>query len=140
MIIESKGVRFAIPAVLIFVFATITFYHLGNRPLIEYDESIYAQVAREALQNHSQLDLTWLGYIAQHKPPQFFDKPPLIIWMVETSQTRLRHQRIFRALLDRHLRHPHAAAGLSCSPHQTLAILRRRHSFRRRILRRLSIR
>ena len=86
MIIESKGVRFAIPAVLIFVFATITFYHLGNRPLIEYDESIYAQVAREALQNHSQLDLTWLGYIAQHKPPQFFDKPPLIIWMVETSQ------------------------------------------------------
>ena len=86
MTIESKGARFAIPAVLIFIFAAVTFYHLGNRPLIDYDESIYAQVAREALQNHSQLDLTWLGYIAQHKPPQFFDKPPLIIWLVETSQ------------------------------------------------------
>jgi 4-amino-4-deoxy-L-arabinose transferase-like glycosyltransferase len=86
MTIESKGVRFAIPAVLVFIFAAVAFYHLGNRPLIDYDESIYAQVAREALQNHSQLDLTWLGYIAQHKPPQFFDKPPLIIWLVETSQ------------------------------------------------------
>jgi 4-amino-4-deoxy-L-arabinose transferase-like glycosyltransferase len=86
MAIESKPIRIAIPAVLICAFACITFYHLGERPLIEYDESIYAQVAREALQNHNQLGLTWLGYIAQHKPPDFYDKPPLMIWLVETSQ------------------------------------------------------
>jgi 4-amino-4-deoxy-L-arabinose transferase-like glycosyltransferase len=75
----------AVLAVLVFAFAWLTFYHLGRRPLIDFDEAIYAQVASEALQNHTPLDFTWIGNLANHGPGRFFDKPPLLIWLTEVS-------------------------------------------------------
>jgi|GEM_PF-5086626 len=81
----SKKIQFTILAVLISAFAFVTFYHLGSRPLIDYDESIYAQVARESLQNGNQLGFTWLGNIALHRSEMWFEKPPLMIWLVEIS-------------------------------------------------------
>src|SRR5271163_1537264 len=85
MIGESKKFQFTILAVLISAFAFATFYHLGKRPLIDYDESIYAQVARESLQNGNQLGFTWLGNTALHRSEMWFEKPPLMIWLTEIS-------------------------------------------------------
>ncbi len=59
---------------LVFIF----FYRLGIHPLIDWDESIYAQVAREALSSHRYLDFTYLGKF-------WFEKPPLVIWLTAAS-------------------------------------------------------
>jgi 4-amino-4-deoxy-L-arabinose transferase-like glycosyltransferase len=80
-----KKLQFVILAVLISALAFITFYHLGSRPLIDYDESIYAQVAQESFQNGNQLGFTWLGNIALHRTEMWFEKPPLMIWLMESS-------------------------------------------------------
>ncbi|HEY3763114.1 MAG TPA: glycosyltransferase family 39 protein [Verrucomicrobiae bacterium] len=71
--------------VLILAFAVITFYHLGVRPLQDYDEAIYAQVAHEAMQSRHQLGFTWLGNPPMHRPILWFEKPPLMIWLTEAA-------------------------------------------------------
>ncbi len=73
-------------AVLIAAFAIITFYRLGVRPLQDFDEAIYAQVAHEALQSGNQLGFTWLGNPPLHRPEKWFEKPPLMIWLTEVSE------------------------------------------------------
>jgi 4-amino-4-deoxy-L-arabinose transferase-like glycosyltransferase len=55
--------------------AWMFFYKLGVHPFIDWDESLYAQVAKESLQNHHLLNFTsWDG--------QWFEKPPLMIWLI----------------------------------------------------------
>lgn len=84
--VEVKKIQSAVLAVLIGAFAILIFYRLGDRPVLNYDESIYAQVAREAMQNQSQLGFTWLGNIAERRPTKmWFEKPPVMIWLVEVS-------------------------------------------------------
>lgn len=74
---KQKAVKylfcFAIVALLGF-YGFILFYHLGSRPFVDWDESIYAQVAKEALQNHHYLSFTYFGQ-------NWFEKPPLMIWL-----------------------------------------------------------
>ena len=82
---ESGRIQLAILAILIFAFAWITFHHLGRKPLIDFDEAIYAQVSAEALQNHTPLGFTWLGNPALHRPEPWFEKPPVMIWLTEFS-------------------------------------------------------
>jgi len=53
-------------------------YRLGIHPLIDWDESIYAQVAREALNFHRYLDFTYWGKL-------WFEKPPLVPWLTVVS-------------------------------------------------------
>lgn len=63
----------------------MVFYKLGNRPLRDYDESIYAQVAKEALVSHHQLGFTWLGNEGLGRNLFWFEKPPLMVWLTEFS-------------------------------------------------------
>lgn len=82
---ESR-IRFTlITAALTTVFAFLTFHRLGLRPLQDYDEAIYAQVAREAMQGGNQLGFTWMGNPPMHRTEMWFEKPPLMIWLTETS-------------------------------------------------------
>src|ERR1700734_2831935 len=84
-IAESK-IQFTLAAaVLIAAFAIITFYRLGARPLQDFDEAIYAQVAHEAMQSGHQLGFTWLGNPPLHRTEMWFEKPPVMIWLIEAS-------------------------------------------------------
>jgi|SRR3989344_2517430 len=56
----------------------LLFYRLGNHPLIDWDEAIYAQVAKESFKNHNQLELTYFSNA-------WFEKPPVMIWLTETG-------------------------------------------------------
>lgn len=72
--------------------------NIGQRPLIDWDEATYVQVAHEALARHQFLDLTWNG-------APYVKKPPLLFWMVAAS---------FRLLGESELsaRLPSAIAGV----------------------------
>jgi 4-amino-4-deoxy-L-arabinose transferase-like glycosyltransferase len=52
----------------------LLFFHLGDGSLHDWDEAIYAQVAREMLLSHTWTTLTWNGAL-------FFHKPPLHFWL-----------------------------------------------------------
>lgn len=83
--LAAGKIQFTLLAILVFAFAWLTFYHLGRKPLIDFDEAIYAQVASEALQNHTPLGFTWIGNIALHRTEMWFEKPPVMIWLTEAS-------------------------------------------------------
>ncbi len=46
---------------------------MSAAPLVDWDEATYAQVAHEAIANHSYLDFTWNGQA-------YVKKPPLLFW------------------------------------------------------------
>jgi 4-amino-4-deoxy-L-arabinose transferase-like glycosyltransferase len=52
----------------------LLFYHLGDGSLHDWDEAIYAQVAREMLLSQTWTTLSWNG-------ATFFHKPPLHFWL-----------------------------------------------------------
>jgi 4-amino-4-deoxy-L-arabinose transferase-like glycosyltransferase len=52
----------------------LLFYHLGDGSLHDWDEAIYAQVAKEMLRSQSWTTLSWNGL-------PFFHKPPLYFWL-----------------------------------------------------------
>jgi len=51
---------------------------IDEPPLIDWDEATYAEVAHEALINHSYVDLTWNGR-------SYLKKPPLLFWALAAS-------------------------------------------------------
>ena len=57
------------------VAAVVLFYRLGAPALKNWDESIYAEVAKEILQSRDWLTLHW-----QHL--DWFEKPPLTMWLM----------------------------------------------------------
>ena len=57
------------------VAAVVLFYRLGDPALKNWDESIYAEVAKEILQSRDWLTLHW-----QHT--DWFEKPPLTLWLM----------------------------------------------------------
>ncbi len=61
-------------AVLISVSSIALFYSLGEQLLRTWDESIYAEVAKEMLTQHSWWTLSW-----NFQP--WVDKPPLFMWL-----------------------------------------------------------
>lgn len=58
------------------IFCWLLFIKLGSHPLINWDESIYAQVAKESLNNP-------LAFSYFNNP--WMEKPPLIIWLTQLS-------------------------------------------------------
>jgi 4-amino-4-deoxy-L-arabinose transferase-like glycosyltransferase len=50
----------------------LLFYHLGDGSLHEWDEAIYAQVAKEMVLADTWMSLTWNGTAFLHKPPLYF--------------------------------------------------------------------
>lgn len=78
--------RILLPAALVIGLAFLFFYKLGSHPIIDWDEGIYAQVARQSLQQRSQIDLHWLGSVEKINPAGlWFEKPPLAFWLMEFS-------------------------------------------------------
>jgi 4-amino-4-deoxy-L-arabinose transferase-like glycosyltransferase len=70
----ARILRFRIELILIVVLGGLA---LGSGmtapPLVDWDEATYAEVAHEALANHSYLDFTWNGQV-------YVKKPPLLFW------------------------------------------------------------
>ncbi|HSF31950.1 MAG TPA: glycosyltransferase family 39 protein [Candidatus Tectomicrobia bacterium] len=64
----------------------LLFYHLGDGSLHDWDEAIYAQVAREMLSSHSWTTLTWNGALFFHKPPLHFWYTALTYKMLGVSE------------------------------------------------------
>lgn len=69
--------------VLIGVFFWMYYPSLGSYPLRDWDESIYAQVAR---QSHDPLAFQWDGLGPGDAVHTWFEKPPLVIWVIQLSQ------------------------------------------------------
>jgi 4-amino-4-deoxy-L-arabinose transferase-like glycosyltransferase len=51
---------------------------IDEPPLIDWDEATYAEVAHEALLNHSYINFTWNGQ-------SYLKKPPLLFWTLAAS-------------------------------------------------------
>ncbi len=68
----------ALIALLFGLYTFLLFYHLGVRPYIDWDESIYAQIARDALLNNHWFNFEYYGIA-------WYDKPPLGLWLVSWS-------------------------------------------------------
>ena len=62
-------------ALVVVVAAIVLFYHLGTPALKNWDEAIYAEVAKEILQSGDWVTLHW-----QHA--NWFEKPPLTLWIM----------------------------------------------------------
>ena len=80
-VLEIGFRRFRLPLELVFVAAlgvVALTVNIGQPPLVDWDESTYAQVAHEALAGGHLLDLTWNG-------APYVKKPPLLFWMVTAS-------------------------------------------------------
>ncbi|MCS6926853.1 MAG: glycosyltransferase family 39 protein [Candidatus Binatia bacterium] len=58
--------------------AGVLFWRLGERPLLDWDEALYAQIARELVERGSWFELTW-----GQEP--YFKKPPLLFWAIAWS-------------------------------------------------------
>jgi predicted membrane-bound mannosyltransferase len=66
--------RWLISAGVLGLALVLLFYRLGDGSLHDWDEAIYAQVAKELSLSHDWGTLTWNGY-------PFFHKPPLYFWL-----------------------------------------------------------
>ncbi len=83
MTAASRFLRARLPELLFLAFATVVLsWHLGEGSLPGSDDAIYAQAAREALQDGRWLDVTWQG-----RP--LFEKGPVLFWMLQASQAVL---------------------------------------------------
>jgi 4-amino-4-deoxy-L-arabinose transferase-like glycosyltransferase len=51
---------------------------IDQAPLVDWDEATYAEVAHEAITNHSYVNLTWNG-------ESYLKKPPLLFWAMTAS-------------------------------------------------------
>lgn len=65
--------RWILPLLVVAVATPILFFRLGSASLASWDESIYAQVAKEMLETGD-----WITTRYDHA--FFFDKPPLLMW------------------------------------------------------------
>lgn len=66
------------PFILMILAAVIILPRLGQSSLLDWDESIYAQVAREMIQSGDWINL-------QHGYQPYFEKPPLLMWAIAIS-------------------------------------------------------
>ncbi len=74
-----KNLRLWVELLLIVVAGALALtVNIGQRPLLDWDEATYAQVAHETLHSHRIFDLTWNG-------APYVKKPPLLFWMVAGS-------------------------------------------------------
>lgn len=87
---------------------------LGHRPLTDWDEGIYAEIAREMLATHTFLIPHWNGHL-------WFEKPPLQMWLTAAS-LRLFGLNAFAARL------PSALAGIATATVLHAWLQRRRNN------------
>ncbi len=80
--IEVWGSR-AVLSVLVVIMAYMYYPHAGSYALRDWDESIYAQVAK---QSADWFGFQWLGQGTASPQNFWLEKPPLVIWLVKASQ------------------------------------------------------
>jgi 4-amino-4-deoxy-L-arabinose transferase-like glycosyltransferase len=68
----------------------LLFYRLGHGSFHDWDEAIYAQVARETLFSDTWTTLTWNGAPFLHKPPLYFWLTALTYKMIGVSELAAR--------------------------------------------------
>jgi 4-amino-4-deoxy-L-arabinose transferase-like glycosyltransferase len=68
----------------------LLFYRLGHGSFHDWDEAIYAQVARETLFSDTWTTLTWNGAPFFHKPPLYFWLTALTYKMIGVSELAAR--------------------------------------------------
>jgi 4-amino-4-deoxy-L-arabinose transferase-like glycosyltransferase len=68
----------------------LLFYRLGDGSLHDWDEAIYAQVARELLSSDDWATLSWNGAPFFHKPPLYFWLTALTYKMIGVSELAAR--------------------------------------------------
>jgi 4-amino-4-deoxy-L-arabinose transferase-like glycosyltransferase len=68
----------------------LLFYHLGDGSLHDWDEAIYAQVAKEVLRSGTWMTLSWNGTPFFHKPPLYFWLTALTYKMIGVSELAAR--------------------------------------------------
>jgi 4-amino-4-deoxy-L-arabinose transferase-like glycosyltransferase len=68
----------------------LLFYRLGDGSLHDWDEAIYAQVAKELFLSHDWGTLTWNGYPFFHKPPVYFWLTALTYWTIGINELTAR--------------------------------------------------
>ncbi|MFA5991307.1 MAG: phospholipid carrier-dependent glycosyltransferase [Candidatus Doudnabacteria bacterium] len=82
----KKYLLTGLSVLLIAGYGGILFYKLGNNPVVDWDEGIYAQVARQSFDTNSVADLHYYASISPQNPNGFwFEKPPLMIWLTQIS-------------------------------------------------------
>jgi 4-amino-4-deoxy-L-arabinose transferase-like glycosyltransferase len=64
----------------------LVFYHLGDGSLYDWDEAIYAQVAKEMALADTWMSLTWNGTPFLHKPPLYFWLTALTYKMIGVNE------------------------------------------------------
>ena len=67
--------KFLIWLIPVLAFGVLAFWGLGTTQLIDWDEAIYAQVARNIAETGHFLTLQW------YKGAPWFEKPPLYMWL-----------------------------------------------------------
>jgi 4-amino-4-deoxy-L-arabinose transferase-like glycosyltransferase len=82
LIRSARLLHAVLPALPIVFLLTLGVVVLANGidepPLIDWDEATYAEVAHEAVVNHSYVDFTWNGH-------SYLRKPPLLFWTIAAS-------------------------------------------------------
>jgi 4-amino-4-deoxy-L-arabinose transferase-like glycosyltransferase len=77
--ILARIFSFRLELVLIVAFGVLALGSgITTAPLVDWDEATYAEVAHEAVANHSYLDFTWNGQA-------YVKKPPLLFWAMVAS-------------------------------------------------------
>jgi 4-amino-4-deoxy-L-arabinose transferase-like glycosyltransferase len=67
-----RGYRWLMSIGVLGLALVLIFYQLGEGSLHDWDEVIYAQVAKEMLRSHTWTTLSWNGALFLHKPPLHF--------------------------------------------------------------------
>ncbi len=78
--IKTHGNKFlfSIAAALFLFFCYLILHRLGVHPYIDWDESIYGQVAKEMFLNKKFFDLSYFG-------SAWYEKPPLAFWLISAA-------------------------------------------------------
>lgn len=72
-------VRLRLDLIVVLIIASIALTRgITEKPLVDWDEATYAEVAHEAVANNSYLNLTWNG-------DPYLNKPPMLFWMMAAS-------------------------------------------------------
>jgi len=73
--------EYYLPILITLIGGFLIFYQLGEVALIEWDESIYAKIAKNVVASGNWLDFRWFP---QSENP-WFEKPPVYIWSTAIS-------------------------------------------------------
>lgn len=77
----KKLKEYLLPLLVTLIGGLLIFYKLGEVVLIEWDESIYAQVAKNVVNSGNWLDFRWFP----NSQNLWFEKPPIYIWLTSLS-------------------------------------------------------